>query len=102
MTWRRAGALVAAWVGSQVSGLSFRRLASSGFLRFRATHLPSPTQAVWLKYGYDLEMLGRPVYFQLWAAGLAFQVVNVGILSDLIAAYTTFQNDSELRQNKKE
>jgi phosphatidylinositol glycan class M len=36
-------------------------------------------QAVWLKFAYNLEFLGRPHYLHVWLASLLFMLVNTGI-----------------------
>ena len=42
------------------------------------------SQAVWLSIAYRLEFLGEPVFRELWAAGVAFFAVNVGLVWMLI------------------
>lgn len=41
-------------------------------------------QALWLSTAYELELLGRPVFRELWLAGVAFFIVNVGLVWILI------------------
>jgi GPI mannosyltransferase 1 subunit M len=44
------------------------------------------TKGAWLYYGYQLELLGENVFFpQLWAAGMGFFAVNVGILGQVLS-----------------
>lgn len=42
------------------------------------------SQLHWLFWAFHLEMQGANTFFPLWLAGLAFFLVNVGILATLI------------------
>ena len=42
------------------------------------------TQGIWLWYAYRLEFLGENTFYEIWLAGCAFFVVNVGIIIALI------------------
>lgn len=44
-------------------------------------------QALWLKFAYDLEFLGKNVYHQLWACSVLFLLVNCWELCEIILAY---------------
>jgi phosphatidylinositol glycan class M len=45
-------------------------------------------QAVWLNLAYQLEFLHQPVQRQVWLASLAFQAINVGVISQIIKTST--------------
>jgi len=66
-------------------------LPTSPFLQSRRKGLAALaawilSQGAWLYYGYRLELLGENVFFpQLWAAGMGFFAVNVGILGQVLS-----------------
>lgn len=45
-------------------------------------------QGLWLNFAYRLEILGENTFLQVWAAGVVFFLVNIGIALTLIRAYT--------------
>jgi len=51
---------------------------------FGLSKLISIEQALWLKFAYDLEMLGQPVHLQLWSASVVFVIVNMGVLAFIV------------------
>ncbi|KAM0751303.1 family 50 glycosyltransferase [Meredithblackwellia eburnea MCA 4105] len=44
-------------------------------------------QALWLSQAYRLEMLGEPTYFNVWAAGVCFLVINCWVLGEVIGNF---------------
>ena len=74
MSGREAIILALLWIAAQVCPIPARKRDAD------------EAQAIWLKYGYSLEMLGRPVYKQLWQASLLFMGTNTLILVRLLAA----------------
>ncbi|BGP33799.1 GPI mannosyltransferase 1 [Rhodotorula toruloides] len=44
-------------------------------------------QAIWLSQAYRLEMLGEPVYREVWLAGIVFLVIQTWVLRELLVAY---------------
>ncbi|KAF5330554.1 hypothetical protein D9619_005315 [Psilocybe cf. subviscida] len=45
------------------------------------------TQALWLSHAYQLEFLGKNVYFGLWVRGLVYVVGNCWVLAEIMEAY---------------
>lgn len=41
-------------------------------------------QAVWLKFAYDLEFVGKPAFLPLWSASLLFMAANTFIANQFI------------------
>ena len=45
-------------------------------------------QALWLKTAYDLEFLGKNVFFELWICSLVFFFVNCWIIGEIIRGFS--------------
>ncbi|EJD02392.1 glycosyltransferase family 50 protein [Fomitiporia mediterranea MF3/22] len=44
-------------------------------------------QALWLKFAYDLEFLGKNVYYYVWICSILFLIVNCWELCQIMVAY---------------
>ncbi|KAH8116876.1 glycosyltransferase family 50 protein [Phellopilus nigrolimitatus] len=65
-------------------------LPSLSFTRTKAVSLIGAwvgAQALWLKFAYDLEFLGKDVHYRVWTCSLLFLVVNCWVLWEIVLAY---------------
>lgn len=44
-------------------------------------------QGLWLAKAYELEFLGKNVFFELWMRGLVYVVLNAWVLGEVINGY---------------
>ncbi|KAF9053902.1 glycosyltransferase family 50 protein [Hymenopellis radicata] len=103
----RKGDLVFAWFVQTSVFVVFNKVCTSQYFLWYLLFLPlllpslnmsrrkglalvtvwAAVQGLWLSEGYQLEFMGKNVFFSLWARGLVYVVGNCWVLSGIMDAY---------------